>query len=89
LPSGSSCGCTLRCDASLSTNSSRHGATGASVRAWPDQAPTIPVSAGAAPREDGPTLSDAIEEQLGLRLVDAEDEVDVIVIDAAERPGEN
>jgi len=61
----------------------------ASVRVRPDQAPTIPFSPGAAPSQDGPTVSEAVEEQLGLRLVDAEDEAEVLVIDSAERPCEN
>lgn len=66
-----------------------HGYYFALLRVRSDQAPTIPVVPGAAPIEDGPTLSVAVEEQLGLELVGAEDEVEVLVIDSAERPGEN
>lgn len=42
------------------------------------------------PRSDGPpSLPTAIAEQLGLRLVSETRSVPVLVIDHAERPGEN
>ena len=42
-----------------------------------------------APAPDAPGISQAIQEQLGLRLVPAKGPVDVLVIDHIERPSEN
>jgi uncharacterized protein (TIGR03435 family) len=48
------------------------------------------ASAGAEPvASDGPTLSTALEEQLGLKLVSQRVPADVLVIDHAELPSEN
>ena len=58
-----------------------------------DSAATRPVAtdpgAPAAGAPDNPSLFQAIQEQLGLRLVSAKGPVDVLVIDHIERPSEN
>ena len=65
------------------------------LRFSPDEyAPARPVAANAgAPAEvkapDAPDIFQAIQEQLGLRLVPAKGPVDVLVIDHIERPSEN
>jgi bla regulator protein blaR1 len=41
------------------------------------------------PPYSGPTIFEAVEEQLGLSLVSAEAQVEMLVIDRAERPSEN
>jgi uncharacterized protein (TIGR03435 family) len=37
----------------------------------------------------GPPLFEALEEQLGLKLVPAKDPIEVIVIDSIDKPSEN
>jgi len=46
---------------------------------------------GQPPRDplEGPTLFMALQEQLGLKLESARLAVDTLVVDSAERPGEN
>jgi uncharacterized protein (TIGR03435 family) len=43
----------------------------------------------ASPDAIGPPLFEALEEQLGLKLVPAKDPVEIIVIDSIEKPSEN
>jgi uncharacterized protein (TIGR03435 family) len=45
--------------------------------------------AGAASTLDGPSLTMALEEKLGLKLVPAKDPIEVLVIDSIDRPSEN
>ena len=48
-----------------------------------------PGASGAVRTSDAPGIFQAIQEQLGLRLVPAKGPVDVLVIDHIERPSEN
>jgi uncharacterized protein (TIGR03435 family) len=48
-----------------------------------------PAAADAKPDLHGPTLEDAVEKQLGLRLKPTEAPVDFLVIDHVEMPSEN
>jgi uncharacterized protein (TIGR03435 family) len=52
---------------------------------------TVPIPAGAAfqPDPTGPTLLEALQEQLGLKLVPQTGPVDILVIDHVEKPSEN
>jgi uncharacterized protein (TIGR03435 family) len=55
-------------------------------------APNEPVSPGditAGPAPDGPSIFAAVQEQLGLRLESARAFLDVLSIDAVERPSPN
>jgi uncharacterized protein (TIGR03435 family) len=57
----------------------------------PDQMPQLPPGATlppgfTMPSPDGPSLSTALQEQLGLKLENTRGPVDVIVIDAVEQP---
>jgi uncharacterized protein (TIGR03435 family) len=56
----------------------------------PDNAPNIPPDAQPAgvtlPAKDGPSLMTALEEQLGLKLESARQQIEVVVIDSVERP---
>jgi uncharacterized protein (TIGR03435 family) len=45
--------------------------------------------AGATSEPDAPSLTSAVEEKLGLRLVPAKDRIEVLVIDHIERPTPN
>ena len=54
--------------------------------ASPRGAPAMP---GAIPGQDAPGIFQAIQEQLGLRLMPAKGPVDVLVIDHIEQPAEN
>jgi uncharacterized protein (TIGR03435 family) len=47
--------------------------------------PNAPVAAG----NEGPSIFTAIQEQLGLKLENARASVDTLVVDSAEKPGEN
>ena len=53
--------------------------------------PRMPIDGGApaARTPEGPDIFQAIQQQLGLRLVPAKGPVDVLVIDHVERPSEN
>ena len=57
--------------------------------AAPRPATTDPGSPAAATAPDAPGIFQAIQEQLGLKLVPAKGPVDVLVIDHIERPSEN
>jgi uncharacterized protein (TIGR03435 family) len=46
-------------------------------------------NAGAASTPDAPSLTVALEEKLGIKLVPAKDPVEVLVIDSIDRPSEN
>jgi uncharacterized protein (TIGR03435 family) len=49
-----------------------------------------PLGAGGTATEpDAPSLTRAIEDGLGIRLVPAKDRIEVLVIDHIERPSEN
>jgi uncharacterized protein (TIGR03435 family) len=48
-----------------------------------------PAASAAVRTPDAPGIFQAIQEQLGLRLVPAKGPVDVLVIDHIERPSEN
>jgi uncharacterized protein (TIGR03435 family) len=52
---------------------------------------TGPLEPGAAapPEVSGPTLMEALREQLGIKLESAKSELDVLVLDRVERPSEN
>jgi len=54
-------------------------------------APTAVVIAtpGAAAVDDGLTLSVALQEQLGLKLVPGEEPIDALLVDQIERPSPN
>ena len=57
----------------------------------PDQMPQIPAGATlppglTLPSPDGPSLSTALQEQLGLKLDNTRGPVDVFVIDSVEQP---
>jgi len=55
-------------------------------------APTLPPGAappGFTPDETGPTFTEALQDQLGLKLVPQTGPVDVLVIDHVEEPSEN
>ena len=57
-----------------------------------DSAAPVTADAGASAAvraSDAPGIFQAIQEQLGLRLVPAKGSVDVLVIDHIERPSEN
>lgn len=51
--------------------------------------PGVRVGSANAADPDVPTLSQALEQQLGLRLVPAKGQVEVVVIDSIDRPTEN
>jgi uncharacterized protein (TIGR03435 family) len=55
----------------------------------PPNAPDAVVRAREAIDPNGPALSTALQEQLGLKLEAKTDKVDVLVIDRLERPAEN
>lgn len=55
----------------------------------PPNAPEAVIRAREAIDPNGPALSTALQEQLGLRLEAKKDSVDVVVIDRLERPAEN
>jgi bla regulator protein blaR1 len=57
--------------------------------AAPQPATAEPGASAAVRAPEGPGISQAIQEQLGLRLVPAKGPVDVLVIDHIERPTEN
>ena len=46
-------------------------------------------NAGAADAPDAPSLTGALEKQLGIKLVPAKDPIEVLVIDSIDRPSEN
>jgi uncharacterized protein (TIGR03435 family) len=46
-------------------------------------------NAGATDAPDAPSLTGALEKQLGLKLVPAKDPIEVLVIDSIDRPSEN
>ena len=48
-----------------------------------------PGTAPTDPGEQGPSLFTALEEQLGLKLTPAKEQVEVIVVDSVEKPSEN
>ena len=50
---------------------------------------SVPGTAPTDPGEQGPSLFTALEEQLGLKLTPAKEQVEVIVVDSVERPSEN
>jgi uncharacterized protein (TIGR03435 family) len=45
--------------------------------------------AGDSPQDPGPSIFTVVQEQLGLKLEPAKDEVETLVIDHVERPSEN
>ena len=51
----------------------------------------LPQAGGPAPRDpgDAPFIFNAVQEQLGLKLEPAKTPIEVLVIDAIERPTEN
>jgi len=55
----------------------------------PSFGPPAPPDANQPPPDQGTTLTDALREQLGLKLVPAKAELRVLVIDHVERPSEN
>ena len=57
--------------------------------AGPRPVPAEPGASGVVRAADAPGIFQAIQEQLGLRLVPAKGPVDVLVIDHIERPSEN
>jgi uncharacterized protein (TIGR03435 family) len=57
--------------------------------ATPRPVPTDPGASPAPRTPDAPSIFQAIQEQLGLRLVPAKGPMDVLVIDHIERPSEN
>jgi uncharacterized protein (TIGR03435 family) len=57
--------------------------------AAPRPIPTDPGAPAAARTPDAPSIFQAIQEQLGLKLVPAKGPMDVLVIDHIERPSEN
>jgi uncharacterized protein (TIGR03435 family) len=52
-------------------------------------APSPPAAPGAPPEFAGPSLSTAVREQWGLRLVPSKGRVKVIVVESAQRPTDN
>ena len=48
-----------------------------------------PLNADAANAPDAPSLTDALEKQLGLKLVPAKNPIEVLVIDSIDRPSPN
>ena len=50
---------------------------------------TLKSAANAILQTDGPSLFTLIQEQLGLKLVAAKDEISILIIDHAEEPSEN
>jgi uncharacterized protein (TIGR03435 family) len=52
-------------------------------------APVLAPGAGATPDPNLPSLHDALEEQLGLRLETRRGPIDVLVIDSVHQPTEN
>ena len=55
----------------------------------PGQAPPRPGNAAPQPDPNGPSLQDALEDQLGLKLVSTKGPADTIVIDHIEEPSPN
>jgi uncharacterized protein (TIGR03435 family) len=49
----------------------------------------MPASANAETDDSGPTLMEALKDQLGLKLESTKGPVDVLVIDHVEEPSEN
>ena len=47
------------------------------------------AAAGTAPANDGLTLSTALQQQLGLKLVSRAEPIDAVVVDYIERPSPN
>jgi len=51
--------------------------------------PTAPAGPAGPPEFAGPSLSDAVREQWGLRLVPSKGQLKVIVVESAQGPTEN